>query len=108
MLMHHPVDPLFLVIPLLLPLITSDDMPYTTLSSLMTTASSSSAHSLSAPFTKDTKGKGKEGDTREKEGFNPDVGRLLEMKSVKTVFKHCCEQKGTLHRCHHTKTPSLT
>lgn len=89
MLIHHPIDPLFLVIPLVLPLVaaTSESAPFQPLSSLISTAASSSAHGLLAPFTKPTK------DVVKSE-WNEDVGRLLGMKSVKRCFKLCCDKKG--------------
>lgn len=90
MLVHHTIDPLFLVIPLVLPLLAAqkETVQFQPLSSLISTVSSLSAHSLSAPFTKPPEGT--------KVGFNEDVGRLLQLKSVKRVFKLCCERKGNL------------
>jgi len=94
-LMHHPVDPLFLVIPLILSLLpapssgatpTDTAVPFQPLSSLISTAASSSAHALAPPFTSPkqaTKGE-----------YNEDVSRLLGMKRVKRVFRLCCDRKG--------------
>ena len=94
MLIHHPVDPLFLVIPLVLPLIAAqgETAPFQPLSSLISTAASSSTHGLPAAFTKPAK------DTTKGE-WNEDVGRLLGMKGVKRCFKLCCEKKGTWVVC---------
>jgi ribonuclease H2 subunit B len=88
MLIHYPVDPLFLVIPLLFPLTRVENgntVPFQPLSSLISTISASPAHSLVAPFTKEK---------APTAGWNEDVDKLLGIKSVRRVFKLCCERKS--------------
>lgn len=111
--MHHPIDPLFLVIPLILSLLPADGAddkksPFQPLSSLLSTAASSSAHGLSQPFT------GSAGSDAPKSEYNEDVTRLLRLKPVRRVFRLCCEKKGTcrrladLCRCADLSRPSWT
>lgn len=85
--MHVPVDPLFLVIPIVLSLISSATH-FQPLSDLVAQASVNPDFALPEPFSREAIKGG---------GFNEDVGRLLAIKSVRRVFKLCCEKKGTTH-----------
>ncbi|WVQ84931.1 hypothetical protein IAT38_007094 [Cryptococcus sp. DSM 104549] len=90
LLVHYPIDPLFLVIPIILDLIPAGPPPFQPLSDLIYAASISSTFSLPLPFTSDPKGKAPAtGD----EARNDDIDRLLAIKSVRRVFKACCEKK---------------
>lgn len=86
LLMHVPVDPLFLVIPIVLSLISSATH-FQPLSDLVAQASVNPDFALPEPFSREAIKGG---------GFNEDVGRLLAIKSVRRVFKLCCEKKGTI------------
>ena len=85
MLIHHPIDPLFLVIPIVLSLL-SHTNSFQPLSDLISTASSSSTFSLPLPFTRDP--------GSSTETFNEDISRLLAVPSVRRAFRLCCERKG--------------
>jgi len=61
-------------------------VPFQPLSSLISTAASSSTHALAQPFTNPKQAP--------KGEYNEDVSRLLGMKSVKRVFRLCCDKKG--------------
>lgn len=81
--MHVPIDPLFLVIPIILSLISSATH-FQPLSDLIAQASVNPEFGLSEPFSKEGV----------KAGWNEDVARLLAFKDVKRVFKACCERKS--------------
>ncbi|ORX40686.1 ribonuclease H2, subunit B [Kockovaella imperatae] len=87
-LMHVPVDPLFLVIPLvfsLIPTQTPSNRPFQPLSDLISTVSSSPMFALTPPFTSSS--------SAVRGGWNEDVEKLLNLKSVRRAFKLCCEKK---------------
>lgn len=90
-MMHVPVDPLFLVIPLILSL-TSSATHFQPLSDLIAQASVHPGYALPEPFSKEPV----------KAGWNEDVARLLALKGVRRVFKACCDRKGqsSVSRCH--------
>ncbi|WWD19530.1 hypothetical protein CI109_103991 [Kwoniella shandongensis] len=89
-LIHYPIDPLFLVIPLILALIPNgaSPPPFQPLSDLISAVSTSSQFSLSPPFVASSS---KTPSSYER--FNEDLSTLLETKSVRKVFKACCEKK---------------
>jgi ribonuclease H2 subunit B len=78
------IDPLFLVIPIISSLLSSSETRFQPLGDLIAQASVDPRFALPEPFSKGPAGV----------GFNEDVGRLLEIKSIKRVFKACCEKKG--------------
>ena len=83
MLLHVPVDPLFLVIPIIESLTTTSTR-FQPLGDLIAQASVDPRFALPEPFSKEPAGS----------GFNEDISRLLAIKSVRRVFKACCEKKG--------------
>lgn len=85
--MHVPIDPLFLVIPIILSLISSNNENgrFQPLPDLISQASVNPIFALPEPFSKEPK---KEG------GWNEDIARLLSCKGIRRVFKLCCEKKG--------------
>lgn len=83
MLIHVPVDPLFLVIPIIDFLINTSTR-FQPLGDLIAQASVDPRFALPEPFSKEPAGS----------GFNEDISRLLGIKSVKRVFKACCEKKS--------------
>lgn len=89
--MHVPVDPLFLVIPIILALLDSKTNPhFQPLPDLISQASVIPSFALPEPFSKEPlKGGGG--------GFNEDVARLLSLKVIRRVLKACCEKKGQSH-----------
>ncbi|WVQ73094.1 hypothetical protein IAR50_002657 [Cryptococcus sp. DSM 104548] len=88
-LVHYPVDPLFLVIPLILFLVSDkSSVPhFQPLYDLLSTCASSPSFILPEPFTS-SKGK-----RPASEGVNEDLSALLKLRSVKRAFKACCEVK---------------
>lgn len=86
-LMHVPVDPLYLVIPIILSLLDSSSgaNQFQPLADLIAQASVNPTFALPEPFSKEPKKGG---------GWNEDVARLLSLKVIKRVFKACCEKKG--------------
>ncbi|WRT70336.1 uncharacterized protein IL334_007334 [Kwoniella shivajii] len=90
-LVHYPVDPLFLVIPIILSLTTSSNaQSFQPLSDILSTAAASSSFSLPEPFTTPTK----PGQSSTSSKHNGDLGTVLSFTSVKRVFKACCEKKA--------------
>ncbi|AAW45309.1 hypothetical protein CNBH3810 [Cryptococcus deneoformans B-3501A] len=90
MLVHYPIDPLFIVIPLILALVPNGPPPpFQPLHDLLSAASTSTSFALPLPFTSGTKGKS----PNRSEGVNEDIERLLTLKNVKRAFKACCEKK---------------
>ncbi|ORY26709.1 ribonuclease H2, subunit B [Naematelia encephala] len=89
-LVHYPIDPLFLVIPIILALSTQSgsNTSFQPLSDLVSTASALPAFALDPPFTNLTKG------VDYKVGWNDDISYLLSLKTVRRVFKLCCERKA--------------
>ncbi|TYJ58445.1 hypothetical protein B9479_000651 [Cryptococcus floricola] len=87
-LVHYPVDPLFLVIPLILSLVPENGsvLHFQPLYDLLSTCASSPSFILPEPFT--SKGK-----RPASEGVNEDLSALLKLKSVKRAFRACCEVK---------------
>jgi ribonuclease H2 subunit B len=83
MLLHVPVDPLFLVIPIIESLTTTSTR-FQPLGDLVAQASVDPRFALPEPFSKEPAGS----------GFNEDISRLLAIKSVRRVFRACCEKKG--------------
>jgi len=83
MLLHVPGDPLFLVIPIIESLTTTSTR-FQPLGDLIAQASVDPRFALPEPFSKEPAGA----------GFNEDVSRLLAIKSVRRVFRACCEKKG--------------
>jgi len=83
MLIHVPVDPLFLVIPIIESL-KSASTHFQPLGDLIAQVSVDPRFALPEPFSKEPAG----------QGFNEDISRLLAMKSVRKVLKACCEKKG--------------
>ncbi|WVW86043.1 hypothetical protein I302_108081 [Kwoniella bestiolae CBS 10118] len=89
MLIHYPIDPLFLVIPIITALSsTTNGQSFQPLSDLISTASSLPTFSLPEPFTQPTKPGQPSGS-----GYNRDIEIMLKLKVVKRVFKACCEKK---------------
>jgi ribonuclease H2 subunit B len=86
-LLQVPIDPLFLVIPIILSLLptSSTSIPFQPFSDLVAQVSASAAFALPEPFASTVEGKG---------GWNEDVGRLLARKSMRRVMKLTCERKG--------------
>ncbi|WWD03580.1 hypothetical protein V865_001634 [Kwoniella europaea PYCC6329] len=91
MLIHYPIDPLFLVIPIITALSGGNHaQSFQPFSDLLSTASSLSQFSLPEPFTQPVKS-GQPSISSSK--FNRDIDSLLKLKCVKRVFKACCEKK---------------
>jgi ribonuclease H2 subunit B len=86
MLLHVPVDPLFLVIPIIESLLKSTSTHFQPLGDLIAQAGVDPSFALPEPFSKEPAG----------QGFNEDVSCLLSIKSVRRVFKACCEKKSKL------------
>ncbi|KAK8853116.1 hypothetical protein IAR55_003817 [Kwoniella newhampshirensis] len=88
-LVHYPIDPLFLVIPLILASISNGSpTPFQPLSDLISTITTSPLFALSPPFTVPTSNP-----TAVSGGFNEDLSRVFKSKSVLRVFRACCEKK---------------
>lgn len=68
-------------------------VPFQPLSDLITNAASLSAFALPEAFSRATNGKT---EPAKSEGMNEDIARLLALKSVRKVFRLCCERKGEL------------
>lgn len=100
--MHVPVDPLFLVIPIILSL-TSSSTPTThfqPLPDLVAQTSVNPDFALPEPFSREEQKRG--------QGFNEDVGRLLSLKCIKRAFRACCDKKGKFTHIHHLHLPFRT
>ncbi|KGB76950.1 hypothetical protein CNBG_2788 [Cryptococcus deuterogattii R265] len=90
MLVHYPIDPLFIVIPLIRALIPNGPPPpFQPLHDLLSAASTSTSFALPLPFTSAPKGKSPD----EWDVVNEDIERLLTLNNVRKVFKACCERK---------------
>jgi ribonuclease H2 subunit B len=107
-LVHHRIDPIFLVIPIIehlakrvSPLLSDIVRQLTTqhaggsasfqpLSDLVASATASPAFAVAPPFTAPGVGASKS----ETDAFNPDLARLLEIKSVRRTLRLCCDRKG--------------
>ncbi|EIW72256.1 hypothetical protein M231_04940 [Tremella mesenterica] len=108
-LLHIPIDPLFLVIPLITSLIPNGDSntPFQPLEDLFSQLISSSSFAIPPPFSKEPQN----GDKNEEGRYNPDIGRLLEIRIISDVFKLCCDQKDISSETEITETyyrPSLS
>ncbi|WWC91594.1 uncharacterized protein L201_006540 [Kwoniella dendrophila CBS 6074] len=91
-LVHYPIDPLFLVIPIIIALSkTNNVQSFQPLSDLISTACSLNTLSLPEPFLPPSKPG--QSSTKAELGYNADLNGLLKMKIVKRVFKACCEKK---------------
>ncbi|WOO82953.1 uncharacterized protein LOC62_04G006433 [Vanrija pseudolonga] len=86
MLVHQPVDALFLAIPIALDLIPSAKAPapFQPLPDLLATASSSSAFALKPAFSP----------SAAVEAYNADVQRLVGLKAFRRAFKACCDKRS--------------
>jgi ribonuclease H2 subunit B len=93
MLLHIPVDPLFSVIPIIESLLQSSSTHFQPLEDLIAQAGVDPRFALPEPFSKEPA----------ERGFNDDISRLLSIKSVRRVFKACCEKKSKLS---HSKSRS--
>ncbi|WVF73110.1 hypothetical protein IAT40_007929 [Kwoniella sp. CBS 6097] len=101
-LMHYPIDPLFLVIPLILA-VSTKSFQFQPLSDILTDLPTHPKFCLSQPFTASSlsssltgqaKGKGAEnGTSGGGAGYNADLAELLNLKIVRRVFRACCEVK---------------
>ncbi|KAK4683816.1 ribonuclease H2 subunit B, partial [Tremellales sp. Uapishka_1] len=80
-LIHHEIDVLFLVIPIVLSMISTTPTPFQPLSDLISQATTSKSFLLSAPFSTDTP------------EFNEDVSRLFGLKAIRRVMRAACEKK---------------
>ncbi|WVR00287.1 hypothetical protein IAU59_007430 [Kwoniella sp. CBS 9459] len=106
-LMHYPIDPLFLVIPLVQAV--SSKAQFQPLSDIFADLPTHPAFSLTPPFTPASSGpgsssssavlgKGKNADSGAgsgsgQGGYNADLAELLKLKIVRRVFRACCEVK---------------
>ncbi|WWC64461.1 uncharacterized protein I303_107071 [Kwoniella dejecticola CBS 10117] len=89
-LLHYPIDPLYLVIPIILALSNSNNaQSFQPFSDLVSTASSLPAFSLPEPFTVQAKS----GQSSMTTGYNRDIEHLLKLKIIRRVFRACCEKK---------------
>ncbi|WWC71895.1 uncharacterized protein I206_105854 [Kwoniella pini CBS 10737] len=87
-LVHYPMDPLFLVIPIVLALSNSNNaQSFQPFSDLISTASSLPSFTLPEPFT----GPIKPGQSST--GYNRDLESLLKLKIIRKVLRACCEKK---------------
>ncbi|KAL1408621.1 hypothetical protein Q8F55_005434 [Vanrija albida] len=86
MLVHQPLDVLFLAIPIALDLIPSAKAPapFQPLPDLLATASSSSAFALKPAFSP----------SAAVESYNADVQRLVQLKAFRRAFKACCDKRS--------------
>ncbi|WVR07781.1 hypothetical protein IAU60_004824 [Kwoniella sp. DSM 27419] len=87
-LVHYPIDPLFLVIPLILALSSNEDR-FRPLSDLLTDLPSMPTFALRPPFS----GSAKVAAASSTTVYNADLGELVKMKCIRRVFKVCCEKK---------------
>ncbi|CAK9779475.1 hypothetical protein CC85DRAFT_288554 [Cutaneotrichosporon oleaginosum] len=82
MLLHHPIDPLFLAIPLALSLIpTGRTAPFQPLGDLLSSVVASSAWDLKPAFAPSAP------------PTAADIARLVEIKAFRKAFRACCERK---------------
>lgn len=90
-LLHVPVDPLFLVIPIITSLLSSSSSSaarFQPLGDLIAQASVDPGFALPEPFSTEPLASGSR-------GFNEDITRLLDIKPVRRVLRACCEKKGS-------------
>lgn len=115
-LIHHPIDPLFLVIPIISELLKqvsstirlsrsnqadiykSTGSQFQPLSDLIISASSLSAFSLPEAFSTASTSAETPAGRAQSGQINEDVSRLLGIKSVRKVFRLCCERKGEVNK----------